>query len=188
MWLLSLALKDLLTLLTIAQLRPTQDYLHNPSTLPWDRKTSEMKRKSLEGSACAIARTLDVVGNRWSLLIIRETIAGTTRFSDLHRQLGVAKNILTVRLRALVEDGLLETAPASDGSAFQEYLISSKGRALLPALVALAQWGEEFLFEPGEPQLVPVDAKGGRSLKKLRIQSQDGRSLRLDEVLLRIVR
>jgi DNA-binding HxlR family transcriptional regulator len=147
-----------------------------------------MKRKSLEGNACAIARTLDVVGDWWSLLIIREAIAGTTRFSDLHRQLGVAKNILTIRLRALVEEGLLETAPASDGSAFQEYLITSKGRALLPALVALAQWGEEFLFEPGEPQLVPVDAKSGRPLKKLRIQSQDGRSLRLDEILVRTIR
>jgi DNA-binding HxlR family transcriptional regulator len=147
-----------------------------------------MKRKSLEGNACAIARTLDVVGDWWSLLIICEAIAGTTRFSDLHRQLGVAKNILTIRLRALVEEGLLETVPASDGSAFREYLISSKGRALLPALVALAQWGEEFLFEPGEPQLVPVDTKSGRPLRKLRIYSQAGRLLRPDEILLRTIR
>ena len=62
--------------------------------------------------------------------------------------------------------------PASDKSAFREYLISSKGRALLPVLVAMAQWDEEFLFEPGEPKLAPVDAKNGRPLKKLRMHSK----------------
>jgi DNA-binding HxlR family transcriptional regulator len=80
-----------------------------------------MRRKSLEGNASAIARALDVVGDWWSLLIIREVIAGTTRFSDLHHQLGVAKNIFSIRLRALAGEGLLETAPESDGSAFLEY-------------------------------------------------------------------
>src|SRR5271154_7130573 len=142
-----------------------------------------MRRKSLEGNASAIARALDVVGDWWSLLIMREVIAGTTRFSDLHHQLGIAKNILSIRLRALAGEGLLETAPASDGSAFLEYLISTKGHALLPVLIALAQWAEEYLFEAGEPRVVPVDAKSGRPLKKLSIYSHDGRSLRVDEIL-----
>ena len=98
-----------------------------------------MRRTSLEGDLCAIARSLDVIGDWWSMLIIRDAIGGSKRFSEFQRNLGAARNILTTRLRSLVEEGILMTAPASDGSAYQEYLVTEKGMALVPALVALAQ-------------------------------------------------
>ena len=66
------------------------------------------------------------------------------RFGEFQKKLGLAKNILTVRLRALVDHGILKTAPASDGSAYQEYLLTPKGRGVFPILVALRQWSEEF--------------------------------------------
>ena len=76
-------------------------------------------------------------------LIIREALFGVSRFGEFQKKLGLAKNILTVRLRALVDQGILKTAPASDGSAYQEYLLTPKGRGVFPILVALRQWSED---------------------------------------------
>src|ERR1700757_5460633 len=109
-----------------------------------------MKRTSLEHADCPIARALDVFGDWWSLLIMRDALLGRRRFGEFQKSLGLAKNILTVRLRALVERGILETAPASDGSAYQEYVLTAKGRGIFPVLVALRQWSEEFDGNPEE--------------------------------------
>ncbi|KTC36283.1 HxlR family transcriptional regulator, partial [Pseudomonas sp. ABAC21] len=98
-----------------------------------------MKRKCLEGNGCPVARALDVVGDWWTLLIIRDAFAGVTRFGDFQKHLGVAKNILATRLKDMVEQGLLETR---DVGARSDYQLTDKGRALMPVLVTLAQWGE----------------------------------------------
>lgn len=100
-----------------------------------------MKRKCLEGDCCPVARALDVVGDWWTLLIIRDAYAGVTRFGDFQKRLGVAKNILATRLKDMVEQGLLQT---SEVGARSEYQLTDKGRALMPVLVTLAQWGETF--------------------------------------------
>lgn len=136
-----------------------------------------MKRKSLQGDVCPIARTLDAIGDWWSLLIIRDALIGARRFSQFQKNLGVAKNILTVRLRTLVAQGILEVQPASDGSAYQDYVPTAKARALFPVLVALRQWGEEYAFKPGETCSSLVDRKDGLPLDKLQIRAQDGRVL-----------
>src|SRR5258708_26231422 len=126
---------------------------------------TKMKRKSLQGSVCAVARALDVIGDWWSLLIIYEAIAGPKRFGEIERNLGVAKNILATRLKALLAEGIVEVSPASDGSIYQEYVITRKGRALLPTLVALAQSGSEYLFDRRAVRSVPLDAKMCRPLQ-----------------------
>ena len=108
-----------------------------------------VKRTSFETASCPVARSLDALGDWWSLLIIRDAFLGLRRFSEFQQHLGCAKNILTVRLRALVEQGILKTAPASDGSAYQEYVLTPKGRGVFPILVALRQWSEEFSREVG---------------------------------------
>jgi DNA-binding HxlR family transcriptional regulator len=153
----------------------------------WSPKTDDvsgptLKRKSFEADICATARTLDVIGDWWSLLIIRDTLGGIRRFSELQRHLGAAKNILTVRLKALVDHGILQVVPASDGSAYSEYVPTEKGRALLPVLVALAQWGSEHLFEADEASNVPVDSTHEEPLRRLKLVSQDGRELELTDV------
>src|SRR3979409_719876 len=106
-----------------------------------------VKRTSLEKADCPIARALDAIGDWWSLLIIRDAFLGIRRFSEFQKNIGVAKNILTVRLRTLVDRGILRTAPASDGSAYREYVLTPKGRGIFPVLVALSQWSEEFSGE-----------------------------------------
>src|SRR6201995_2980089 len=103
-----------------------------------------VKRPSLEHADCPIPRVLVGIGLWWSFLIIRDALFGGRRFGEFQKSLGLAKNILTVRLRALVDQGILKTAPASDGSAYQEYLLTPKGRGVFPILVALRKWSEEF--------------------------------------------
>src|SRR5213080_1249106 len=126
-----------------------------------------MKRKSLDTANCPIARTLDVIGDWWSLLIVRDALLGKRRFGEFQKSLGLAKNILSTRLRKLVSHGVLEVGPAPGGSAYQEYTLTEKGRRLYIVLVALRQWGETCLFEEGELDLLLVDQKTGQPVKPL---------------------
>jgi DNA-binding HxlR family transcriptional regulator len=135
-----------------------------------------MKRTSFAKDSCPVARSVEAVGDWWSLLIVRDAFLGKRRFGEFQTSLGVAKNILTARLKKLVADGVLELVPASDGSAYQEYALTGKGRGLLPVIVALGQWGcarSEFKL---------VDRKGKRV--KLEFRSEDGRKLTPDDVRL----
>src|SRR5215471_5854937 len=136
-----------------------------------------VKRTSFEGDGCPIARALDVIGDWWSLLIIRDAQLGRRRFGELQKSLGLARNILAARLRMLVDKGLLATAPASDGSAYQEYVLTEKGRGVFPVLVALRQWSEEFGEHPESIATIMVERAQGRQVKKLELRSQDGRLL-----------
>jgi DNA-binding HxlR family transcriptional regulator len=138
---------------------------------------SMVKRTSFEKAECPVARSLDALGDWWSLLIIRDAFLGLRRYSEFQKNIGLAKNILTVRLRALVDHGILRTVPASDGSAYQEYVLTPKGRGVFPVLVALRQWSEEFSGErDGFPTLL-VDRAKGRPVRKLELRSGDGRLL-----------
>ena len=141
-----------------------------------------MKRTSMQGEICSVARSLDVIGDWWSLLIVRDALAGLRRFGEFQRNLGAAKNILTTRLRTLVAEGILETAPASDGSAYLEYRLTDKGRALAPVLIALSQWSSAHIFQQDEMCVVPTDKKNMQPLKPLGMESSDGRPLSLDDV------
>lgn len=93
---------------------------------------------------CPVARALEVIGDRWALMILRDTFDGLRRFSELQRNLGLAKNILAARLKLLVEAGLLAQQPASDGSAYKEYVLTEKGHSVFPIVVGLRQWGSGF--------------------------------------------
>ncbi len=118
-----------------------------------------------------------MIGDWWSLLIVRDAFLGRRRFSEFQKSLGLAKNILCVRLQKLVAQGVLTTAPASDGSAYQEYRLTNKGRSLYLVLVALRQWGERNLFKKGELDLLLVDRETGQPVKPLELRSKDGRLL-----------
>jgi DNA-binding HxlR family transcriptional regulator len=142
-----------------------------------------VKRTSLEDADCPVARALDAIGDWWSLLIIRDALLGRRRFGEFQKNLGLAKNILSARLRLLVERGILELAPASDGSAYQEYLLTPRGRGLFPIMVALRQWSEQFDDCPETLATILVDREKGRPVKKLELRSQDGRLLGLTDIL-----
>lgn len=140
-----------------------------------------VKRTSHQDVACGVARPLDAIGDGWSLLIVRDCFGGLKRFSEFQRSLGLAKNILAARLRNLLDHGILETVPASDGGAHLEYRLTDKGRALFPLLVALRQWGEDFFFEPGEAHVRLVDRARGQPVRHLEVRAEDGRLLTPDD-------
>ena len=144
-----------------------------------------VKRTSLADADCPIARALDIIGDWWSLLIIRDALLGRRRFGEFQKSLGLARNILTSRLRTLVDRGILEMAPASDGSAYQEYVPTPKGRGIFPILVALRQWSEEFDEHPEEIATLLVDRDGGRPVKKLELHASDGRLLGFGDTMLK---
>lgn len=141
-----------------------------------------MKRTRLENTPCPTGRALDLIGDWWTLLIVRDAMRGISRFSEFQRSLGAAKNILSTRLKALVAEEILKVEPAADGSAYQDYVLTEKGLALQPVLVALGQWGSEYLFEEGEACTLLVDIENRQPLRKLEIRAQDGRVLESQDI------
>jgi len=136
-----------------------------------------MHRRCLDDSTCPVARSLDSIGDWWTLLIVRDAMLGIRRFSDFQRSLGLARNVLSARLKKMVADGVMTMAPAGDGTSYQEYRLTEKGEALLPVLVAMRQWVERFLFVPGEPHPELVERGSGKALEKMRVRDADGREL-----------
>ena len=126
------------------------------------------------GPTCPVARTVDIVGDKWSLLIIRDAFDGIRRFNQFQRDLGIARNILAARLRDLVQAGVLRVEDAPGGSAYQEYVLTEKGEDLFDLIVSLRQWGQEHAFTPGEPRSVLVDATTGEPVPRLSYTTPDG--------------
>lgn len=144
-----------------------------------------MRRKSFVKAACPVARSLDVIGDWWSLLIVRNALHGAVRFSEFEQGLGLAKNILSARLQHLVEAGVFETRPSPERADRKEYHLTDKGRRLQLVLLALRQWGEENLFENGEEMTHLLERASGKPVRKLQMVSQDGDALSPDDVMVR---
>jgi DNA-binding HxlR family transcriptional regulator len=140
-------------------------------------------RKSLKGDYCPSARSLDVIGDWWSLLIVRDAFDGLTRFGEFQKSLGIAKNILTERLRTLVSSGIMELVPTSEGGTRMEYRLTPMGKDLFPVMVALRQFGERHLFGPAEQHSLLLD-RTSRQPVRLDIRAQDGRSIGPDETVI----
>ncbi len=136
-----------------------------------------MKRKSFREAECPVARALDAIGDWWSLLIIRDAFDGLRRFSEIQQNLGIAKGMLASRLREFVKLDILELVPASDGSAYQEYVLTEKGRDLFLVIVALRQWGEAHLYRDGEERSLLIDTRTGQPVAPLRLHAADGRDI-----------
>jgi DNA-binding HxlR family transcriptional regulator len=108
-----------------------------------------MLKRDYAGQDCSIARALEVVGERWTLLIVRDVFLGRSRFDQIQDSLGVARNVLSDRLGRLVEHGILERVRYSERPERYEYRLTEKGRDLHLALAGLRQWGDRYLSEPG---------------------------------------
>jgi len=132
-------------------------------------------RKPMNDKPCPVARSVDLVGDRWALLIVRDAFDGMRRFGDFQRSLGIARNILSDRLRKLVDAGVLETQDASDGTAYQEYVLTAKGESLFPVVVALRQWGEQHLFARGERHSILIDKHTRRPIPLMTPTTKDGK-------------
>jgi DNA-binding HxlR family transcriptional regulator len=110
-----------------------------------------MQRTSFEDMTCSVAQCLDVVGEWWSLLIVRDALLGVTRFDDFQARLGISRNILTRRLNHLVDNGILKRVPYSDHPPRSEYRLTGKGRGLWHVVTAMRQWGDRWAAPGGPP-------------------------------------
>jgi len=129
------------------------------------------------GQFCSVAKSLEVIGERWSLLIVREVMYGKRRFSQMQSSLGVARNVLSTRLARLIEEGILERRAYQESPPRYEYFLTEKGLDLWPALIALQGWGDRHSTGPeGPPMLLEHKGCGGRV-------SDRGICERCDEVL-----
>lgn len=135
------------------------------------------RQATLQTSECPVARTLEAIGERWTLLIIRDAFDDIRRFSDFQKSLGLAKNILAARLKALVQLGIFEIRPASDGSAYKEYVLTERGRSVFPMVVCMRQWGEQHLFAAGETHSVLLDNESDQPVASLEVRSVSGKRL-----------
>ncbi len=126
-------------------------------------KDHRVLRHDYPGQVCSIAKSLEVIGERWTLLIVRDVMNGERRFDQLQRSLGVARNVLATRLGRLVEEDILERRPYQSAPPRFEYFLTEKGLDLWPALIALIGWGDRHSPGPqGPPMLIIHKDCGGR--------------------------
>ena len=147
-----------------------------------------MLNRDYEGQNCSIARALEVVGERWTLLIVRDAFLGLRRFDQFQASLGIARNVLTDRLNRLVEEGILERVRYSERPERHEYRLTAKGRDLAVTLAGLRQWGDKHLSDKPpritrrksdkRPVVAAFVPKGAKVLRADEIESVPGPGLK----------
>ena len=142
-----------------------------------------MRRTSFADMTCSIARTLEVVGEWWTLLVLRDLFVGLTRFEDICADLGVATNVLTDRLATLVEHGLVERRAYQDHPPRFEYVLTRKGRALFPAIAALMRWGDRWEARGAGPPMMLVHDDCGEVTEGVVVCSRCGGPLESENVV-----
>ena len=120
-----------------------------------------MRRTRFEAMKCSVARTLDAVGEWWTMLIVRDAFLGVRRFEDFQRRLGIARNVLSSRLQTLCEHGIRERCQYQDRPPRHEYCLTDKGKDLYPVVVSLMSWGDKWTAGESGPPLLLVHERCG---------------------------
>jgi DNA-binding HxlR family transcriptional regulator len=144
-----------------------------------------MLHRDYNSQVCSIAGALEVVGERWSLLIVRDVLLGVRRFDQLQADLGIARNVLQTRLTGLVDEGVLEKRLYTDRPPRYEYRLTDKGLDLWPTLVALMYWGDSYAAPAAGPPMLLTHRRCGGSVDGHRICTACGARLSVRDVLAR---
>jgi DNA-binding HxlR family transcriptional regulator len=142
-----------------------------------------MPKQSFADIACSVARTVDVVGQRWTPLILRDLFAGMTRFEDLRRDLGIASNVLTARLEDLERHGIVERREYQHTPVRHDYALTAKGRDLYPVIATLVAWGDKWLAGSNGPPALIVHTECGHATTAKTVCAECGRELNAANVL-----
>ena len=126
----------------------------------------------------SVGHVLDIIGEGWSILIIREAFLGTRRFEEFQGQLGIARNILTARLKKLCANQILDRVPVKEGAKRHEYILTPKGKEMMPLLVALTQWGDKWVFGENNEPVIFLDREQGQPIARVQVYSAKGEVLR----------
>lgn len=132
---------------------------------------------------CSIAAALNLLGDRWSLLLVREALYGADRFGQFQRNTGISKNLLTDRLNQLVEDGILQRVAFADRGTSHVYHLTESGRALATPLVALQQWADQYVYGEGKEPVQLYDKANARPVPHIEIKSASGEPLSFDDII-----
>jgi DNA-binding HxlR family transcriptional regulator len=145
-------------------------------------KTINRRKGRLANKQCSMARAMAVVGDRWSMLILREAYYGTKRFDEFEYYIGVAPNILSARLKRFVDTGIMRRVALPEHSKRHHYLLTEKGRDFFPAYLALKKWGDDWLAEPAGPQVIFRERNSGRAVEYPKLLTASGKPLGLEDV------
>ena len=136
-----------------------------------------MLRRDYPGLDCSVAKALEVIGERWSLLIVRTVMHGNRRFGEMQESLGIARNVLSSRLERLIEEDILERRAYSEAPPRYEYFLTEKGLDLWPALIALLNWGERYSPSPEGPRRLIIHKECGGAVSERGICESCGKVL-----------
>ncbi|MEM9194756.1 MAG: helix-turn-helix domain-containing protein [Myxococcota bacterium] len=135
-----------------------------------------MKRTRFDDWPCSVARTVDLLGDWWTPLVLREAFYGARRFDEFHSRLGIGRNILTERLKRLVGEEILRKVPYQQRPTRYEYRLSRKGVELISVILAMMRWGDDWLAKEGPPVLV-VDETTGQPIRPLVVDEHTGQPI-----------
>jgi DNA-binding HxlR family transcriptional regulator len=134
-------------------------------------------RRRFKDQNCSVAQALEVLGDWWTLLVVREAFMGTRRFADFEANLDISKNILSARLEHLVAHGVLARVDAGVHGTRYEYELTPMGKDLATLMTALRQWGDRWIYGEGREPLLALDRRSGRRISRLRIFDNEGRPI-----------
>jgi DNA-binding HxlR family transcriptional regulator len=148
--------------------------------MPTETLTSAIDRFKKAALTCPIPAAVELIGEKWAFLILRGALNGLKHFEEFQAGLGIARNILSDRLSKMVAAGILERTPDPDDKRRVVYALTDKGEGLLPVILALRQWGEQWGY--GAMDIVLADRRDGKPVRKLCVQAHDGRELKLRDL------
>ncbi|MCP4335713.1 MAG: helix-turn-helix transcriptional regulator [Gammaproteobacteria bacterium] len=137
-----------------------------------------LKSEKFDPLRRSVGHILDIIGEGWSILIIREAFLGTRRFEEFQGRLGIARNILTARLKKLCANQILDRVPVKEGARRHEYILTRKGKDMMPLLVALTQWGDKWVFGENNEPVIFLDRDRGQPISPVQVYSARGEVLR----------
>jgi DNA-binding HxlR family transcriptional regulator len=140
-----------------------------------------MARKSLAEYNCSLARSVDIFGDQWSFLILREAFLGVHSFNGFRKELGISRNILTERLNKLADSGILSKSQTSSNRF--SYELTDKGKEILPSIISIMQWGDKWLFGANEEPLAVLDKEFKAPIQQIGIISRNGKYLLPEDIL-----
>ncbi|MGB5329639.1 MAG: helix-turn-helix domain-containing protein [Gammaproteobacteria bacterium] len=133
----------------------------------------------------SVGHVLDIIGEGWSILIIREAFLGTRRFEEFQGRLGIARNILTTRLKKLCANEILDRVPVKEGAKRHEYILTDKGKDMMPLLVALTQWGDKWVYGENNVPLIFLDRDQCEPIASVQVFSANGEVLRPRDIMIK---
>ena len=132
----------------------------------------------------SVGHVLDIIGEGWSILIIREAFLGTRRFEEFQGRLGIARNILTTRLKKLCANEILDRVPVKEGAKRHEYILTPKGKDMMPFLVALTQWGDKWVYGETKVPVIFLDRDQCEPIASVQVFSASGELLRPRDIMI----